>query len=108
MSDIYYSKFVNGEYTKPVNLGPTINSNNGESMPYIAPDESYILFYRIALQRGTLYISFKAKDGQWMEPKKIDQINGYVGAIVTSDGNYLFCDNRWISAKFIEELRQFE
>lgn len=107
-SDIYYSQLVNGEYTKPVNLGPIINSNNGESMPYIAPDESYVLFYRIASQRGTLHISFKAKNGQWLQPKKVDQINGYVGAIVSPDGKYLFCDSRWVSASFIEELRPKE
>ncbi|MHC1705112.1 MAG: ankyrin repeat domain-containing protein [Tenuifilaceae bacterium] len=106
--DIYYSKLVDGEYTKPVNLGPIINSNNGESMPYIAPDESYILFYRIAMQRGTLHISFKSKDGQWMQPVKIDQIPAYVGVNVTSDSKYIFTYNLWASARFIDELRPKE
>jgi len=71
--DIYCSRLVNGYYTAPVYLGPVINSKDGESMPFIAPDESYILFYRVVLQRGYLHISYKGKDGQWMQPIKIDQ-----------------------------------
>ena len=106
--DIYCSRLVDGYYTAPVNLGPVINSKDGESMPFIAPDESYILFYRVVLQRGYLHISFKGKDGQWMQPIKIDQIPAYVGVNVTSDGKYIFTYNLWASAGFIEELRQEE
>jgi ankyrin repeat protein len=105
--DIYYSKLVNGEYTKPVNLGPVINSGDGESMPFIAPDESYIIFYRVVLQRPYLYISYKSKDEQWTQPLKID-LPAYNCGIVTPDGKYFFCDNRWVSAKFIEQLKPKE
>jgi ankyrin repeat protein len=52
--DIYCSKYVNGEYTKPVNLGPVINSGDGEMMPCIAPDESFLIFYKVVLQRPSL------------------------------------------------------
>lgn len=106
--DIYYSKLVNGEYTKPVNAGPVINSKEGETMPYISPDESYLIYYKVILQRPSLYISFRAKDGQWLEAKKIDQISPYVGAIVTPDGKYLFFYNQWVSAAFIQEMRPKE
>jgi ankyrin repeat protein len=106
--DIYCSKFVNGEYTKPVNLGPAINSENGEMMPCIAPDESFLIFYRAVQQRPSLYISFRAKDGQWLPPKKIEGVSARVGAILSLDGKYLFFDNRWVSANIIEELRPKE
>jgi hypothetical protein len=48
------------------------------------------------------------KDGQWMQPIKIDQIPAYVGVNVTSDGKSIFTYNLWASAGFIEELRQAE
>ncbi len=45
-SDIYYSKLVNGVYSKPVNIGDEINTEDTDHCPYIAPDESYIIFSR--------------------------------------------------------------
>lgn len=103
-SDIYYSKLVNGEYTKPVNVGPIINSAEGESMPFIAPDERYLIFYRVVMQRPYLYISFKSNDGLWMEPEKVN-LPAYNCGIVSPDGKYFFMDNRWVSANFIEDLK---
>jgi len=103
-SDIYYSTLVNGEYSKPVNAGSAINSAEGESMPFIAPDESYLIFYRIVMQRPYLYISFKSKDGNWIEPEKVN-LPAYNCGIVSPDGKYFFMDNRWLSASFIEEIR---
>ncbi len=105
LGDIYCSKWENGEYAKPVNLGPVINSENGESMPFIAPDESYLIFYKIILQRPSLHVSFRGKDGQWLPLRKIEPISYGVGAILSPDGKYLFCDNRWVSAKIIEDLK---
>jgi len=103
--DIYCSKYVNGEYTKPVNLGPVVNSNDGEMMPCIAPDESFLIFYKVILQRPSLYVSFRAKDGQWLPPKMFERLSARVGAILSLDGKYLFIDNRWVSANIIEGLR---
>ncbi|MEI6882858.1 MAG: hypothetical protein WCO02_00115 [Bacteroidota bacterium] len=44
--DIYYSKLVNGKYSKPVNLGDSINTELNECRVFVSPDESYILFSR--------------------------------------------------------------
>jgi len=88
-----------------VNLGPVINSDNGETMPCIAPDESFLVFYKVVLQRPSLYISFRAKDGQWLPPKMIERVSARVGAILSLDGKYLFIDDRWVSANIIEGLR---
>ena len=105
-SDIYYSRLVNGEYTQPVNAGPVINTGDSEMMPFIAPDESYLLFFRAILQRPYLFISFKGKDGQWQEPKPVDWFPVYVGVMVSPDGKYLFTYHQWVSADFIEEMRR--
>lgn len=107
-ADIYCSSLVKGEYAKPVNIGPVINSKESEMMPFISPDESYILFFRVINQRGVIFISFKGKEGQWMQPEKIEQITPHACAIVSYDKKYLFFDRRWISAKFIEDMRPME
>lgn len=100
--DIYRSEFVNGKYTKPVNLGDSINSKTLDQEPYIAPDESYIIFgsdrHAPRTSNWDLYISFKKKDGTWTTAKNMgNTINSpYMdqAAIVTSDGKYVFFSSR--------------
>jgi hypothetical protein len=36
-SDIYFCEWVNGSWTKPINLGPKVNSQSAENYPYIHP-----------------------------------------------------------------------
>ena len=43
-TDIYVTKFIDGQWDEPVNLGPSINTEGNEMFPYIHPD-------------GTLYFS---------------------------------------------------
>ncbi|MBU1013912.1 MAG: hypothetical protein KKG99_12990 [Bacteroidetes bacterium] len=96
--DIYKSEFINGRYDKPVNLSDSINTPYLEQEPYIAADESYIIFGSDRHAQGTqdwdLYISFRKRDGEWttainmgptINTKAMEQ-----AAIVTSDGKYLF------------------
>ena len=106
-TDIFYSRLENGEYTTPINMGPRINSENGEICPFISPDESYLLFVRVVNRRlDGFYISFKGKEGQWLEPKKLEQLPLGMCPIISPDGKYLFYEgSQWVSAKFIEELR---
>lgn len=116
-SDIYYSKFVNGEYSEVVNLGSAINSPSDETNPCIAPDGSYLI---ISKTEEGLVIFFKKEDGRWTEGKNITDIIGEKGCCprVSSDGKYLFfivVDNfgeywlpYWVDASFIKELRKKE
>ena len=39
-TDLYVSRLVNGEWTKPLNLGPEINSSGNELFPYLAADST--------------------------------------------------------------------
>jgi ankyrin repeat protein len=108
--DIYYSRLVDGVYTKPENMGPVINSKDLDHCPYIAPDESYILFARMSFTEGQcIYISFRGKTGEWLTPVRtpVDALCPYI----SPDGKYLFFLGngiQWIPAKFIEELRPKE
>nr|WP_299381952.1 hypothetical protein [Allomuricauda sp.] len=67
--DIFMSRWVNGSYTKPVALGPQINSEGFEYNAYIAPDDSYLIFggynREDGLGSGDLYISFKNEASEW-------------------------------------------
>ncbi len=96
--DIYTSSLVNREYTKPVNLGDSVNTAHLEQEPFIAPDESYILFcsnrHEPKSQNWDIYISFRKADGSWTKAKNAGEvINSPVMDLtpsVTSDGRYFF------------------
>lgn len=115
--DIYYSKFVNGEFQKAVRLGNAINTNAYEADVFVAPDESYIIFCAMrseGLGRGDLYISFKNDDGSWSQSVNMgDAINteGHeLCPFVTHDGNYLFYTSKkdiyWVSTEVFKSLKK--
>jgi Tol biopolymer transport system component len=99
--DIYLSRFINGEYQKPENLGNAINSEFHEGHVFVCPDESYVIFDSNkpgGFGKTDLYISFRGKDGSWMKAKNMgDKINSDsydIGAFVTHDEKYLFFNSR--------------
>lgn len=122
--DIYGSMYINGNYSKPENLGEIINTEFEENAPFIAPDESYLIFSAEGRSEGLgmsdLYISYKDKSGQWMTPvnmgKTINTGAPEASPIVSPDGKYLFFnsgrngnyDVYWVDAKIIEELKPEE
>ncbi|MFC2156852.1 ankyrin repeat domain-containing protein [Acidobacteriota bacterium] len=108
MSDVYYSKLVDGVYSKPVNMGAEINSKDSDHCPFIAPDESYIIFSRFSNSDRGFYISFKDKSEKWSKPVKIHERLMGVCPLISHDGKYFFFNSDgiyWMPAYFIEELR---
>lgn len=121
--DIRYSRFVDGKYEKPKLLNSKINS--GKSFhPFIAPDESYLIFdskREGGYGDSDIYICFKQQDGSWGEPINMgDKINTNAWealACVTPDGKFLFFNRNmgskdyenvdifWVSAQVIEDLK---
>lgn len=92
--DLYVSKFVESSYTKPVSLGDGVNSAQDETDPFIAPDESYLLFSTNRTEGEGIYICFKKPDGSWTRATNMGpEINSVspanVGS-VTPDGKYIF------------------
>lgn len=82
-NDIYVSRFVNGNYQQPVNLGYPINTKADEGNSFIAPDESYMIFSSDGNASGfgqsDLYISFNVK-GHWSVPVNL-------GSAINSEQN---------------------
>lgn len=72
--DIYRSRFIDGKYSAPENLGDSINSKYFDGDPYIAPDESFLIFVSYnrpeGLGDGDIYISFN-RNGSWTAAKNL-------------------------------------
>ena len=119
--DLYVSRFVDGAYQAPENLGPIVNTPASEDSPFIAPDESYLIFTAMdrpeSLGGTDLYISFRTPDGGWTEPLNlgppVNTASNDLCPHVSSDGRFLFwnshregnADNYWVDAGILEELR---
>lgn len=125
-STLRYSRMVDGKREAPKPLPEVINTGQWNAHPFIAPDESYIIWDG---QRGSeernadLFISFKQPDGSWGDAQKfgadINTPKADFAAFVTPDGKYLFfnrtvgddgdgninVDIMWVDAKVIEDLR---
>lgn len=122
-TDIYFSEFKDGHYNTAVNMGGKFNTAYDEWDPFIARDESYIIFCsKKPAGRGEddLYVSFKLKNGEWSSPRafneKINTVFSENRPYVTPDGKFFMFtrnvmgnrDIYWVSAKIIEELRPKE
>ena len=85
-----------------------------QTHPCIAPDGSYILF-DINVENGSLFVSFKDKDGKWGEAIDLTK-HGFKpdsrGAYISPDGKFLFfsydMDIWWVDIQVIEKLRPKE
>jgi len=114
--DIYRSRLVDGHYAKPENLGAAINTKYLEHDPFIAPDESYLLFTSVhrpgGFGTGDLYISSRRKNGTWTEAENLGKIFNTSGydfcPIVSPDGKYFFFtrsgDIYWVGMEAIKKL----
>ncbi len=73
-SDIYVSRWINGAYQVPENIGLPVNTvDHRESNPFIASDESFLMYFSSdpkGLGEVDLYISFN-KNGTWTTPKNL-------------------------------------
>jgi len=95
-SDIYGCTLVNGQYAAAENLGDSINTADNEFEPFIAPDESYLIFMATipqGLTNGDLYFSNNI-NGQWSKAEKLPAPFNSTGTEwspkVTRDGRYFF------------------
>ncbi len=72
-TDIYFSRLENGKYRTAMNIGEAINTPGNEFEPFIAPDESFLIFMATpteALDQTDLWISYHLED-QWTKALKL-------------------------------------
>ena len=114
---IAVARQTGGKYRKLERLGPPINTGTTDMYPFVAPDESYLIFTSrrppTNTRGGGLWIAFKKPDGTWTNPRLIDLGMEAGLPLVSPDGKYLFftagergkSDIYWVEAKFIELLK---
>ncbi|WP_282087261.1 hypothetical protein [Aquimarina algiphila] len=121
---IRYSRLIDGKREKPKPFGKEINTGRMNAHPFIAPDESYLIWdgeRDSGYGDSDIYISFKQQDGSWGAAINLgDKVNteGWEAvACVTPDGKYLFFNRNmnpenydnvdifWVDAQIIETLR---
>jgi Tol biopolymer transport system component len=95
--DIYSSDFKDGRYAEPVKLDAPINTGHIDIDPFIAPDESYLMFESNrpgGYGSFDIYVSFRQKDGAFGPPVNLgDRINSAsleAMPMVSPDGKYCF------------------
>lgn len=73
--DIFYATCDGDQYTTPVSLGDSINTEGYEFNSFIANDESYIIYSgynrKDGFGGGDLYISFRKNDGSWGKSRNL-------------------------------------
>lgn len=126
---IRISRIIDGKREEPKLLGKEINSGKWTAHPFIAPDESFIIWgseREDGYGMSDNYICFRQQDGTWGSAINMgDKINSELvenGARLTPDGKYLLFNRSeektrddgstyweskkyWVDAKIIEQLR---
>ncbi len=120
---IRYSRLINGKYEQPKSLGPQFSIGRYNAHPYIASDESFIIFDSVregGQGRSDIYISYRSADGSWGPAinmgDKINTAHSEKNPSLSPDGQFLFFDKRtkrgneevniyWVDAQIIETLR---
>ncbi len=118
---IRYSRLIDGNRESPKAFGKEINSGKWTAHPFIAPDESYIIWdseREEGYGENDLYISFRLGDGSWSNAINLgDKINTEgpdTGGVVSPDGKYFFFNRKvsaedsdvyWVDTQIFETLR---
>lgn len=118
---ILRSKYEDGIYLTPEILESSINivdSNAIDYTPYIASDESFLLFCsnrdNPTKEECRIYLSFRDKTDSWSKPTNINEIMGFDfdsrNPYVSPDSQYLFfCSGEnmyWVSLRIIDEIKE--
>jgi len=118
--DLYIAKNIGGAYAKPVNIGAPVNARSNEMTPYIAPDESFLIFASTERYLGDgLYLCFRKATGAWTEPVLINNLLNPVSFKrhpgISPDGRFLFYVARvkddarreifWVGTDIIAEFK---
>jgi len=96
--DIYRSAFEGGQYQEPNRLGDGVNTPSDDGHPFIAPDESYLLFssngYPDSVGDYDLFVSVREADGSWSQAvnlgKGLNSPHQDLYPVVSPDQKYLF------------------
>jgi Tol biopolymer transport system component len=113
--DIYMSRLTGSQYSSPVNLGKTINSERSEYDPGISPDETIIIFASSgragSFGKADLYVSTLNKQRSWQTAvnpgKYLNTASREYCPYFTPDLKYFFYssegDIKWVDAAALKK-----
>jgi hypothetical protein len=111
-SDTVFRRPLADGWGEPETPTGGINSDTQDAHPFIAPDESWVLFDSARDGRVGLCVSYRLPDGTWSEATPLRDALGIPPAgqpALSPDGKYVFfClagDMYWVRADFLEDLR---
>lgn len=113
--DIWVSHFENKYWSKPVNLGPTINTAKNETSPFIHPDNETLYFAsdgHPGLGETDLFMSRRYRDGSWKRPVNLgapinsEKFDGSI--VVNAKGTLGYCASDRADSKGGLDLYSFE
>jgi Tol biopolymer transport system component len=84
---------VGGKYEKLEPLGPPLDREPKSQHPWIAPDESFIVYTVVRpgeTPANVLLFASRNKDGSWIEPRQLDLGRAAGQPFVSPDGRFLF------------------
>jgi outer membrane protein OmpA-like peptidoglycan-associated protein len=88
--DIWKSTFTDSGWSKPVNLGPEINTSKDEQLPFIHSDNVTLYFSsegHPGMGKSDLFVTHLRPDGKWQKPQNLGypiNTTGYDWNIVVS------------------------
>lgn len=87
-TDIYMTNLIGKAWSKPVNLGPNINTSGRETTPYITPDGQYLFFSSDSRDGMGGYDVFvvKKRGNEWSKPHHL----GYGINTVNDDTHFRY------------------
>ncbi|MBN2430075.1 MAG: PD40 domain-containing protein [Acidobacteria bacterium] len=96
--DLYLTRYFEGAWSVPANLGANVNTAADDYNPFIAADGSYIIYtshgWGAGQGSGDLWISFRNADGTWRQAinmgARVNSSSFDYCPKVTPDGRYLF------------------
>ena len=121
ISNLYFAQRNHGKYGVPQKLSDLVNSEFYDYDPFIARDESYLMF---ASKRPggygdcDIYISFKRDDGSWSKAQNMgEEINTLAAdftPIISPDGQHFFFtswragagDIYWMKAQALRKIME--
>nr|NIS15949.1 serine hydrolase [candidate division Zixibacteria bacterium]NIT59222.1 serine hydrolase [Fodinibius sp.]NIW40483.1 serine hydrolase [candidate division Zixibacteria bacterium]NIX57806.1 serine hydrolase [candidate division Zixibacteria bacterium]NIY27805.1 serine hydrolase [Fodinibius sp.] len=121
---IYRSKLINGKYQQPEVLDSPIRTAFADVYPFIAPDESYLIFGSTRPGGNSietdLYFSCRNPDDTWETPIHLnEEINNGMSVsfpFISHDGKFLFFNRfdstgtdkfYWVDARVIETMKSY-
>ena len=113
---IYRSRWTDGKYEQPELLPKPINTEYIDTYPFIAKDESYLLFCSsrpsVKEEHFRIYITFRDKDDSWSEPINLSEKLGIEQSrypSVSPNGRFLFYqsddDIYWVDSQILSTLK---